>query len=150
MYSNFFLNKRREQAEFRMACRLIEGELSDYEFLIRTSVETGTWWPSEAEQGTTAWEQHQHVLASYLPFEAFTDVWEAIRTVRLTVSFAQAARLYYKTGNVDDSQRGRLAEYAERIRKGQASLQPYLREPRRRLLQPLRIRPRVPGLPILG
>ena len=45
-FTNFLVQKRREQAELRVGCRLIASELSAYEALIYASLEQKRWWPS--------------------------------------------------------------------------------------------------------
>src|SRR5271165_2727841 len=66
MYSNFFLNRRREQLEFRIGCRLIAGELEQSVAIMKVSLRSKSWWRLELEPGTKAWEEYQHVLASHL------------------------------------------------------------------------------------
>ena len=44
MYSNFFLNKRRERAEFRIGCRLIDGELEENHALVGAVLNRRSWW----------------------------------------------------------------------------------------------------------
>ena len=68
--------KRREEAEFRIGCRLIIGEMQEIYISIASSLDTKEWWPSELELGMKAWEEHRHVLASYLPYEE----WRAVRS----------------------------------------------------------------------
>ena len=139
MYSNFLLNKRRARAEFRTGGRLIAGELQLNERLVALHLEEKFWWTSEMEVGMKAWEEHRHVLASYLPDEAWTDVQGAIRGIQHARLLAGWA-LDYGTKTIDDPNANQLADILPRIRKGQASLQLYLTKPRRRLLKPLRIR----------
>ena len=150
MYGNFFLNKRRERAEFRTGGRLIAGELQLNERLVALHLEEKFWWTSEMKMGMKAWEEHRHVLASYLPDEAWTDVQGAMRGVQHARLLAGWA-LDYGTKTIDDPNAKQLADIIlPRIRKGQASLQLCLTKPRRRLLKPLRIRPAIPGPSVLG
>jgi hypothetical protein len=144
MYANFFLNKRREQAEFRIGCRLIDGELQEYEGFIKAVLETKRWWSSEVEPGTKAWEEHQHVLASYLSYEAWCDVRMAIEARHFAHHLSITA-LAAQHETIDDTFARMLADYVGGIQKGRASLNPYLY-----LLDPLRLRPRIPRPSILG
>jgi hypothetical protein len=125
MFTNFLLNKRREQAEVRMGCRLIAGELWENEGFIGSWLQGKRWWPSELEPGTKAWEEHQHILASHLPNEAWRDVRSAIRAVY----FARGLSVTAHATNekiIDDALAPLLAGYVEDLKKGQASLQSYL------------------------
>jgi hypothetical protein len=140
-FTNFLLQKRREKAEFRMACRLIAGELHESEEVIRPSFELKRWWPSELEPGTNAWKEHQHVLASYLSYEAWRDVRSAIRGVQVLSAVSHAYAQEHKT--MEHQHIEVVARYVEDIQKGQASLQPYL-------LGPFRIWPRITRPPISG
>jgi hypothetical protein len=128
MYSNFFLNKRREQAEFRIACRLTASELEENEGLVRSCVEAKIWWLLESEPGTKAWEQHQHVLASYLSYEAWTDVWAAIRGAHFAHNLAVAADKVKVRTIGDERHVSALTSYAAQLQKGRVSLEPYLRK----------------------
>jgi hypothetical protein len=123
-FTNYLLQKRREQAEFRMGCRLIAGELQDCEIHISTLLDTKWWWQPEIGPQTKAWEVHQHVLASYLPYEAWCDVHTAMMALRFTCQVAANAREVKHYTMTDEAQD--LADYAEDIKKGQAALQPYL------------------------
>src|SRR5580704_3429120 len=79
MYSNFFLNKRRERAEFRMGCRLIVGELEENASRMASILTRGPWWQSDLELSTEAWEEHRHILASHLSHDAWRNVASAVR-----------------------------------------------------------------------
>ena len=68
MFTNYLLQKRRERAEFRIGCRLIDSDLGESEDVISCTLELKRWWPSEVEPRTKAWEEHRHVLASYLSY----------------------------------------------------------------------------------
>jgi hypothetical protein len=83
-FTNILLQKHREQAEFRMVCRLITGELQEHEAIISAHLKLKRWWPSELQSETQAWEEHQHILASYLPYEAWFDVRLATMGLRFT------------------------------------------------------------------
>jgi hypothetical protein len=106
-----------------------------------------------------AWEQHQIVLAANLPYEAWSDA----RSVYLGIHLAQAlAKALVTTGGtISDGANKHLALCVERIHKALVRLNPYLGRPKgsslswmttinRRLLEPLGIRPRIPGPPISG
>jgi hypothetical protein len=142
-FTNVLLQKRREQAEFRIGCRLIDGELQEYEGFISSVLETKRWWSSEVEPGTKAWEEHQHVLASYLSYEAWCDVRMAIMARHFAHHLSITA-LAAQHETIDDTFARMLADYVGDIQKGRASLNPYLY-----LLDPLRLRPRIPGPSIL-
>ena|SRR6266446_10498432 len=80
MYANFFLNKRREREEFRIGCRLIDGELLVNHGLVTTVLIRKIWFQSDVLELTTeAWKEHRHVLASYLSFEDWHDVQSAVQ-----------------------------------------------------------------------
>jgi hypothetical protein len=100
-FTNFLVQKRREQAELRIGCRLIASELSEYEALIYASLERKRWWPSLDEPETQAWEKHEHVLASYLPYEAWRDVRRALQDARSGNILAASAR-QEKTETISD------------------------------------------------
>jgi hypothetical protein len=147
-FTNFLLQKRREEAEFRIGCRLIIGEMQEIYISIASSLDTKEWWPSELELGMKAWEEHQHVLASYLPYEEWRAVRSAILMVRIATFLSVNARAA-KTETLSDEDAQRLTTVIKDIQKGQAILRPYTRKPYRRLLEPLRIRPLIPGPPVL-
>ena len=126
MFTNALLQKRREQAEFRIGCRLIAGELEDCETHISTTLDVKWWWQPEMGPQTKAWEAYQHVLASYLPYETWCDVQTAMMALRVTCQVAANARSANLHTVTDEAQD--LADYAEDIKKGLAALQPYLRD----------------------
>jgi hypothetical protein len=156
-FTNLLLQKRREKAEFKVGCRLIAGELQENEDLIITGIERGRWWQSELIPETKGWEEHQHVLASYLSYEAWRDVRSAMQAVRLA-HLRSASSLGPTMNETDISM---LADIVKNVHKGRASLQPYLRKRKgsslswmtttinRRLLKPLRIGPRIARPPVL-
>ena len=129
MYTTFFLNKRRERVEFRMACRLIAGELQRSEHVFSVMAELKRWWPSEVEPGMKAWEEHRHVLASYLSYETWTAVQQAIMTAHLANRRSAHAHAT-KQETMDDEDTQWMAECVESIQKAQTGLLPYLWEPR--------------------
>jgi hypothetical protein len=123
-FTNILLQKRREQAEFRVGCRLIAGELEDCETHISVVLDGKLWRQPEIAPQTKAWEAHQHVLASYLPYEAWRDVQTAMMALRFTCQLAANSRAVKKYTMTDEAQD--LADYAEDLKKGQAVLLPYL------------------------
>jgi hypothetical protein len=141
MYSNFLLNKRRERAEFRIGCRLIAGELDDNSDSKRIMLEKKRVWQSAdlLELTTEAWKEHRHVLASYLSYEAWRDVQSAIWAAHHADVLLIGAR-EAEVDEMDDGMFKALTRLAAEIVKGQTSLRPYLRKPRRRLLDPFGIR----------
>jgi hypothetical protein len=103
-----------------------------------------------------AWEEHQHVLASYLSYEAWHNLRVAVRGVHWAHHLAVNA---LANETIGDTQTRLLAAYVQGTQMAQATLQPYLREPKgsllswmtttinRRLLEPIGIRPRITGPP---
>jgi hypothetical protein len=133
MYSNFFLNRRRERAEFRIGCRLIYGELGENHTLVSTLLKNRHWWVSDLlDPGTESWKDHRHVLASYLPSEVWRDVQWAVQAVRQG-RFLWTTASAHNTEEIDDAGARLLTGIAAQIAKGRTSLQPYLEKPRRRL-----------------
>src|SRR5258707_1142107 len=86
-YTNLFLNRRREQAEFRIGCRLIAAELYENEACIDTMIETKRWWASELAPEMKAWEEHQKVFAAYLSDQAWLYLRNGIMAVHLAHHF---------------------------------------------------------------
>ena len=124
MYSNFFLNKRRERAEFRMGCRLIAGELEENELFLKALRETPRFWKYN-ELATEAWKEHRHVLASYLPSEAWSNVEWAVQVVR------RAREIMVSVGEEQSEEMiaaatKQLSGLLETIATGRTSLQPYI------------------------
>jgi hypothetical protein len=96
VYSNFFLNRRRERAEFRIGCRLISGELRENHVVVITLLQTRRWWDfDQLEPGMEAWKDYRHVLAAYLPSEVWHDVQQAVQAVH-------QARLVRTAASVDN------------------------------------------------
>jgi hypothetical protein len=161
MYSNSFLNKRRERAEFRIGCRLIAAELGEDHAIVSTLLRGRRWRFSDLlelkreefsdllEPRTQVWKEHRHVLASYLPYEVWRDVQWAVQAVH-QARFLWAMARVDKREEFDDEVAQLLTRLAAEIGRGRASLQPYLEKPRRRLLRPLRIGSAVPKPPVLG
>jgi hypothetical protein len=150
MYSNFFLNRRREQADGRIGCRLIAGELELNVILVGGVLKHKRWWVTEYDLMTEAWEEHRHVLASRLSDENWRDVLLAARAIhhgRLIWAQARAA----KVEHMDDGDVQMLTALVADITKGYTSLRQYLTKPQpiRRLLYPLRIWRRIPRPPVL-
>jgi hypothetical protein len=124
-YTNFLLNKHREQAEFRIGCRLVAAELYECETFISSMIDTKRRWLPEQLPETKAWEEHKRVFASY-----FSDTtWRELRTAVLGV---QLARHYLITlheagaKTIQDKDIPLLNIYVQNIQKGYASLQLYL------------------------
>jgi hypothetical protein len=134
-FTNFLLQKRREQAELRIGCRLIDSELQESEHVISIMLEFKRWWPSEVEPGIKAWEEHRHVLASYLSFQAWADVQRAILAVHNANQRSAHAHAAKQETMRDEDARW-VAGCVEYIQKGRTGLLPYLWEPRfsRRLI----------------
>jgi hypothetical protein len=130
---------------------LVAGELDESVGFISAAIEHKYWWGSEVEPGTKAWEEHQHVLASYLSYDAWSDVRWAIGAVHSTHHLYLYARAA-KHQIIEDAHAELLTGYVENMSKGRASLQPYLRKWRRlqRLLKPLHLRRAVARQPLSG
>jgi hypothetical protein len=133
MYSNFFLNKRRERAEFRMSCRLIAGELEENQIFLKALLETPRFWKYN-ELATEAWKEHRHVLATYLPSEAWSSVEWAVQVVR-------RAREIMVTNDEETSSEETIAAATKELREapefiatGRASLQPYIQKTKARTI----------------
>ena len=124
MYANFFLNRRRERAEFRMGCRLIAGELEENQLFLKALLETPRLWKYD-ELATEAWKEHRHVLASSLSSEAWSNVEWAVQVVH------RAREIMVSVGE-DQSEEmiaaatKQLSELPEMIATGRTSLQPYI------------------------
>jgi hypothetical protein len=150
MYANFFLNKRREQAEFRIGCRLVAEELEDKGSFVSAMLKQKSYFQFDLKQLVTeAWEEHRHVLASSLSAEEWDDVRKAVRAARYSLILVAVAH-EDKAKEMGDAHTQLLASFVEDIGKGQTSLQRYLTKPRQRLLKPLRIRSRISRPPVLG
>ena len=141
--------KRREEAEFRIGCRLISWELEEIRVIMGIVQSTkSSWSPTDLELTMETWEKHQHVLASYLSDEAWHHVWKAVLSARFCrMMLANARGGPYE---MSDGEAKAVAGLVADIVKARTSLQAYLRKPRRRLLKPLRIGPTVPGPSISG
>jgi hypothetical protein len=150
MFTNFFLNKRRERAEFRIGCRLIAGELEESHAAVGVLLTDRHWWlPDLLEPGTEAWKEHRHVLASFLRSEDWRHLQGAVQAVHHARFLWTSARVN-NTEEINDAGAQLLTGIAAEIMRGRTSLQPYFEKPRRRLLEPLRIWPRVARPPISG
>jgi hypothetical protein len=148
VYSNFFLNRRRERAEFRIGCRLISGELRENHVVVITLLQTRRWWDfDQLEPGMEAWKDYRHVLAAYLPSEVWHDVQQAVQAVH-QARLVRTAASVDNPKEIDDAGVRMLTGIEAQILKGRSSLQP-LEKPRRRLSDPLRVGPAVPGPPVV-
>jgi hypothetical protein len=155
MYSNFFLNRRREQADFRIGCRLVAGELELNTVYVGAVLKYKRWWVTETDLMTEAWEEHRHALASHLSDENWRDVLSAAQAVhhgQLVWAQARDAQKVRgaKAEKMDDGDIQMMTKLAADITRGQTSLQRYLTKPRRRLLEPLRVWRRITRPPISG
>jgi hypothetical protein len=139
-FTNILAQKRRERAEFRIGCRLVDGELGENHAVVIMLLQSRRWaLPDLLEPGTEAWEKHQHVLASYLPFEAWCDLLHAVRVVH-RVRYLWTTARESNAEEIDDFGVQLLTGALEEIVRGRTSLE---------LLEPLpRLRPTVPGPPI--
>jgi hypothetical protein len=129
MYSNFFLNRRREQADFRIGCRLIAGELELNALLVGAVLKRKRWWVTEYDLVAEAWEEHRHALASHLSDENWRDVLLAARAIhhgRLIWAQARAANVE----KMDDGDVQMLTALVADITKGHTSLRQYLTKPK--------------------
>jgi hypothetical protein len=133
-FTNILVQKRRERAEFRIGCRLVAGELQENLGVMRTCLANKGWWPSEMAPVAQAWEKHQHILAAYLPYEVWSDVFLAMRAVQfvnhLWVIGVAKHEGYTLAGakheaDMEDTDTTLVAGCLKAIEKGQASLQPY-------------------------
>ena len=122
---------------------MIADELQQTDIFISAMIKRKRWWSSEPEPETKAWEEHKHVLAAYLSDEAWNDVGGAMRSLHFAHHLSITA-LAEQHETIGDTFARMLADYVEAIQKGRASLNPYLY-----LLDPLRLRPRIPGPSIL-
>lgn len=73
-YGNFFLTRRKEQLEFRTACRLVSAELQDAHHTVKFALDNEKWWRPGDEIATDAWKEYRKVLAPYLSYDAWSDV----------------------------------------------------------------------------
>jgi hypothetical protein len=139
-FTNILVQKRRERAEFRIGCRLVDGELGENHAVVIMLLEHRRWClPDLLEPGTEAWEKHQHVLASYLPSDAWRDLQQAVRVVH-RVRYLWTTARESNTEEIDDVGVQLLTGVLEEIVRGRTSLQ---------LLEPPP-RPRIPRPPISG
>jgi hypothetical protein len=151
MYSNFFLNRRREQADFRIGCRLIAGELELNAVFVGAVIKYKHWWVADTDLTTEAWEEHRHALASHLSDENWRDVLSAAQAVHHgQLIWAQARR--DNAEKMDDGDVQMLTKLVADITRGHTSLRQYLTKPKplRRLLYPLRIWRRITRPSMLG
>ena len=80
-YGNVYLAQRREQLEFRTACRLIATELQVAQNTLKLALKNKHWWRPDEELTTEAWKQYKNVLAPHLSYGAWSDLWLAIRNI---------------------------------------------------------------------
>jgi hypothetical protein len=99
-YGNVYLAQRREQLEFRTACRLIATELQIAQHIVNLALDNHRWWRPDEELTTEAWKQYKHVLAPQLSYEAWSDVWLAVRGVNHANLLAAAPRPQGSTAEI--------------------------------------------------
>jgi len=129
MYANFFLNRRRERAEFRMGCRLIAGELEENQLFVRALLETPRLWKYD-ELATEAWKEHRHLLASHLPSEAWSNVEWAVQAVNRAHILMATVGEEGQPEEMIDAATKLLSELLEKIATGRISLEPHVRKSR--------------------
>jgi hypothetical protein len=133
MYANFFLNRHRERAEFRMGCRLIAGELEENQLFLSALLETPRLWKYD-ELATEAWKEHRHVLAPYLPSEAWSNVEWAVQAVhRARVLMATVGEEGQPEEMINAATK-LLSELLEKIATGRTSLKPYIQKTKTRTI----------------
>jgi hypothetical protein len=123
------ISGERKRSLVRIASRLIDGDLGESESVISCSLKIKRWWPSELEPGMKAWEEHRHVLASYLSYETWANVQRAVMTVHLDNKRSARAHAAKQT-TMDDEDTQSLARSVEYIEEGRTGLLPYLWEPK--------------------
>jgi hypothetical protein len=89
---NYVLARRRERLEFRTACRLLATELHAAQFTVKFALGNHRWWRPHEELKTEAWEKYKHLLAPYLSYEAWEDVWLAAGNLYDANALAAAPR----------------------------------------------------------
>jgi hypothetical protein len=89
---NYFLARRREKLEFRTACRLITVDLQYARLLVTRALVTKLWWRPDEELTTEGWKQYKNVLAPYLSYDAWNDVWMAVGEINHVNLLAAAPR----------------------------------------------------------
>ena len=92
IFGNITLTKRKEKLEFRSACRLIATELQIAGLTVKLALNKHCWWRSDEKLATDAWEQYKHILAPQLSYDAWSDVWLAVRGVNDARVLAAAPR----------------------------------------------------------
>jgi hypothetical protein len=92
IYGNITLAKKKEKLEFRTACRLIATELQIAELTLGLALKNHCWWRSDEKLATDAWEQYRHILAPQISYDAWSDVWLAVRGVNDARALAAAPR----------------------------------------------------------
>jgi hypothetical protein len=92
IFGNITFAKRKEKLEFRSACRLIATELQIAGLTVKLAINKHCWWRSDEKLATDAWEQYKHILAPQLSYDAWSDVWLAVRGVNDARVLAAAPR----------------------------------------------------------
>ena len=91
-YGNLYLARRREQLEFRTACRLITAELQVAHHTVKFALDTKRWWRPDEELLMDAWKQYKNVLAPHLSYDVWSDVWLAAGNLNKANLLAAAPR----------------------------------------------------------
>jgi hypothetical protein len=126
-YGNVYLARRREKLEFKMACRLIATEFHVAQLTLKQALEANRWWRNDEELTTEAWKQYKHVLAPYVPYEIWDDLWLAARQINHVNLLAAATRPAGKTEDIYLPETvTALTLLKESIERGRISLMPYL------------------------
>jgi hypothetical protein len=139
--TNFLLQKRREQTEFRVGCRLVANELYECENFISIMIETKRNWLSEQLPETKAWEEYKRVFALYLSDPAWREVRIAILAVQLAHHLLVTLR-EEGTKTIEDKQIPVLDIYVKNLQKPKLAWSPTSEN--HRSLLPLRLGPAVP------
>jgi hypothetical protein len=126
-FGNIYLAKRRERLEFRTACRLVATEFHVAQLTVKQALEAKHWWRPDEELTTEAWKQYKHVLAPYVPYEAWDDLWLAAKEINHANLLAAAPRQTGKEQEIYLPETARaLTVLLQGIERGRMALMPYL------------------------
>jgi len=126
-YGNLYLARRREELEFRTACRLVAAELQDNYLVVQYGLEKRLWWRSDEELKTEEWKQYKSVLAPCLTYDALVDLKFAVRSVNNASLIAAAPRPLDKPDEIFlEPTVQALTLLLKDVKKGRDSLKPYL------------------------
>jgi|SRR5665213_873439 len=124
--SNAYLTRRRENLEFRMACRLVAADFHEAHHTVKFALENKRWWRPDEELTTEAWKQYRNVLAAHLSYDALADVGFAVRATNKANVIATAPRPSDRTEEIFlDETRHALTLLMQDIEKGRVVLMPY-------------------------